>query len=534
MNFDSLQYLLFLPAVYVLYRLLSHAGQNRMLLVASYFFYGCWDVRFLSLIMLSTAFDYASALMIDRGALTRRQGLLASAWAVLGMVVFAAIDWRELAAPGRTGALLVPTGALAALAVSAVCSVAAAFYTRFAALPEQTRRRAALIASLIVDLGVLGFFKYFNFFAGSFEQLLNSLGFEASHWHLDVVLPVGVSFYTFQAMSYTIDVYRGRLRATPSLADFALFVSFFPQLVAGPIERATHLLPALVRERSVRLDQSLRGLHLILLGLFKKVAIANGVAQSVDSIYNSTHAAGAGDVALATLLFAVQIYCDFSAYTDIARGSGKLLGIDLIENFRQPYFSTNPSEFWRRWHISLSTWLRDYLYIPLGGNRGSQASTYRNLAATMLLGGLWHGAAWNFVLWGAFHGAILCAHRFVSGGREPARNGWTWLTLPLFFAITCYGWLLFRANSFAQIAAFSTALATGADAFALSIHPPTFAALIGLPLLFALEAFEHVRDDRLYYLRFPVWSRGALYAAMVFVILLGTSNEPTQFIYFQF
>ncbi len=258
------------------------------------------------------------------------------------------------------------------------------------------------------------------------------------------------------------------------------------------------------------------------------------MAQSVDSIYNSTHAASAGDVALATALFAIQIYCDFSGYTDIARGSAKLLGIDLIENFRQPYFSTNPSEFWRRWHISLSTWLRDYLYIPLGGNRGGGVATYRNLMLTMLLGGLWHGAAWNFVLWGAFHGGILCVHRLASGGRVAARGSWHYPKMLLFFALTCYGWLLFRANSFEQIASFTQTLVTGANALSLSIHPPTFAALIGLPVLFLLEAFEYARGDHLHYRGLPPWARGALYAALIFVILLGTSNEPTQFIYFQF
>ncbi len=534
MSFDSIHYLLFLPTIYLLYRLLPHIGQNRMLLAAGYYFYGCWDVRFLALIMLSTAVDFSAGLLIERGGLTRRQGALAAGWAIAGSIVFVALDWQAILSPQPAATIVDPTGVWAAAAIAALFLGSFCLHPRFVALSEGERRRFALLASLAVNLGILGFFKYFNFFTDSAEQLLHALGFSPAHWHLDIILPVGLSFYTFQSMSYALDVYRRKLRAGDDFFDFALFVAFFPQLVAGPIERATHLLPAIVRERRVGLDQSLRGLYLILLGLFKKVAIANGVAQSVDSIYNSSHAAAWGDVVVATLLFAVQIYCDFSGYTDIARGSAKLLGIDLIENFKLPYFATNPSEFWRRWHISLSTWLRDYLYISLGGNRGTNLETYRNLMITMLLGGLWHGAAWNFVVWGAFHGGILCVHRFATGGREREPNRWLPVKIALFFAVTCYGWLLFRAHSFEQILAYTRTLLAGPYDLTLSISPPTFAALLGLPILAVLEGIEYVSGDALCYRRLPTVLRGAFYALLVFVVILGTSNEPTQFIYFQF
>ena len=250
------------------------------------------------------------------------------------------------------------------------------------------RRRFLLTASISANLATLGFFKYFNFFAGSLASVLAPFGVELGWTTLHIILPIGISFYTFQSMSYTFDVYRRHMPTCRSYFDFMTFVSFFPQLVAGPIERAVDLIPRVQAPRRITRDGFSRGLYLILLGLFKKIAVSDGVAGSVDAIYNATHAVSGADVRLATWLFAVQIYCDFSGYSDIARGLAKILGFDLMTNFNLPYMSVNPSEFWRRWHISLSTWLRDYLYIPLGGNRGSESKTYRNLMTTMGLGGL--------------------------------------------------------------------------------------------------------------------------------------------------
>ncbi len=386
------------------------------------------------------------------------------------------------------------------------------------------------------NLCLLAFFKYANFLIDSAGELITVLGGDPAGWHLDIVLPVGISFYTFQTMSYTIDVYRGKLAACDRIVPFALFVTYFPQLVAGPIERATHLLPLLSNTRQLCWRQSVEGLYLIVFGLFKKVAIANGVAPAVNSVYSGTGTASAVDVVAATVLFAVQIFCDFSGYSDIARGTSKLFGVELMRNFRVPYMAKSPSEFWQRWHISLSSWLRDYLYIPLGGNRGSTAATYRNLTLTMLLGGLWHGAAWNFVLWGAFHGAILCLHRMLAGPQARPVVGLLrrTVTTVAFFGVTCYGWLLFRAESFTQIVEFTTAVFTGAGGLSHQIARPTLAAMLGLPLLVAVEAMDYRVGTSAAYHRSTPMQRGLFLAATVFILLMGTSNAPQQFIYFQF
>jgi D-alanyl-lipoteichoic acid acyltransferase DltB (MBOAT superfamily) len=362
------------------------------------------------------------------------------------------------------------------------------------------------------------------------------MGLDAKLLHLDLVLPVGISFYTFQTMSYSLDIGRGRLRSTDRFLDFALFVSFFPQLVAGPIERATHLLPQVLNPRRVSFDQSMRGLNLILIGFFKKVGIADSIAGSVDSVFRTTGAVSGLDVTLATLLFAVQIYCDFSGYSDIARGTAKLFGVELMANFNQPYFSTNPSEFWRRWHISLSTWLRDYLYITLGGNRVGTGRIYGNLMITMLLGGLWHGAAWNFALWGAYQGVVLCIHRWLSRLRPaPERGiGMKLLVMSGFFVVTCYGWLLFRGGSMGQIVDFTILLLTQAGDWSLSMSRPTLAGLVGLPLLVLLEVLQYRAGTPRFYLGYAPLVRGALYALMLVTIALGMSNAQAQFIYFQF
>jgi D-alanyl-lipoteichoic acid acyltransferase DltB (MBOAT superfamily) len=323
-----------------------------------------------------------------------------------------------------------------------------------AATDDPKRRRRLLQLSLLGNLGSLGFFKYYGFFAASVSGGLAALGLDVGVPTLEVILPVGISFYTFQTLSYTIDVYRRDLPAARNFIDFALYVSFFPQLVAGPIERASHLLPQM-RHLSGRADWS--GLGLIALGAFKKAAIADNLAGVVDLAYTQPHDAYAPALWIGTWAFAFQIYCDFSGYSDMAVGLARLLGLDLVQNFRAPYASAGPSEFWRRWHISLSTWLRDYLYIPLGGNRGGPWATQRNLALTMLLGGLWHGAAWNFVLWGAWQGLMLAAFRppfwrrlnDAVAARIGARTV-LWLRRIVFFQLVCLGWALFRAGSLAE------------------------------------------------------------------------------------
>jgi len=275
---------------------------------------------------------------------------------------------------------------------------------------DARRRKLWLTASIAANLGILGFFKYFDFFVTSFGTLLQKIGVPFQTSTLGIILPVGISFYTFQAMSYTIDVYRGNIPACRNVINFLAFVSFFPQLVAGPIERASHLLPQFERTLSITRPMLEEGIWLIIWGMFKKVVIADNLDALVRMAFQNPSYSGPV-VVLGTIAFGFQIYCDFSGYSDIARGTARVLGFDIMVNFNLPYFASNIREFWQRWHISLSTWLRDYLYISLGGNRRGEIRTYVNLFLTMLLGGLWHGAAWNFVLWGAWHGAGLVVYR---------------------------------------------------------------------------------------------------------------------------
>ncbi len=315
------------------------------------------------------------------------------------------------------------------------------------------RRRVWLILSLVSNLGILGFFKYFNFFIDSGVGLLGFFGFEQNPRSLSIILPVGISFFTFQSMSYTIDVYRRRIKPISSPVDFALFVSFFPQLVAGPIVRASEFLPQLTETKVFKTVAVRRLLLLFLIGFIKKACIADNLAPAVDRVFSSPLDFDTGSIWVAVLFYATQIYCDFSGYTDMAIATAGFLGYELPVNFRAPYFARNITEFWQRWHISLSGWLRDYLYISLGGNRGSRFFVARNLMITMLLGGLWHGASWNFVIWGGLHGFALIAHkkwlqaRGHSFARFSAGGVRTVLSTGLTFYWVCICWVLFRSES---------------------------------------------------------------------------------------
>jgi len=324
---------------------------------------------------------------------------------------------------------------------------------------EQSRTQAKkyLLLSISFNLLVLGFFKYFNFFIDSSIDLITSLGFsEPQIFRLDIILPVGISFYTFQTMSYTIDVYRKEIQPIKDYIDYSLYVAFFPQLVAGPIERAVNLIPQIQKPRIVKRSNIDNGFWLITRGLFKKVVISDNLAPIVNSLFNDEIPDNGFYCLIGIYAFTYQIYCDFSGYSDIARGVSKLLGFELMLNFNLPYLARNPQEFWNKWHISLSTWLRDYLYIPLGGNRGGNLKTYRNLLITMVLGGLWHGAAWNFIIWGFFHGLALGVHRFFFGrdGKTKSNNKYSFIKIVLMFHFTCVGWLIFRATSSSQILSF--------------------------------------------------------------------------------
>ena len=283
---------------------------------------------------------------------------------------------------------------------------------------RQNEKKFLIISAIVSNLSILCFFKYFNFFVDSAASLLTIFGLNPHMPLLKIILPVGISFYTFQTMTYTIDIYRGKLKATKNFIDFALFVSFFPLLLAGPIERATNLLPQIASPRQIKKAQIISGLNLLLLGYFKKVAIADSLAPIADRLFASPELMTSGQLWAGVYAFTIQIYCDFSGYTDIARGIALILGFKIMENFNTPYLSRSITEFWRRWHISLSSWLRDYLYIPLGGNRAGSIRTYTNLLITFLLCGLWHGAAWTFVIWGFAHGLCLIVHRIILKGKK--------------------------------------------------------------------------------------------------------------------
>ena len=383
MVFSEPRFLLFFLLVFgVHWTLRSNEWRKHLLLVASLYFYGSWDWRFLGLIVAAATVDWYASLQIQRA--------------------------RE----------------------------------------EARRAKGWLLFSLIYNLGVLGFFKYFNFFVDSGVVFLGWLGFKADIEVLRIVLPVGISFFTFQTMSYTIDVYRGHLQPVRGYLDFLLYVTFFPQLVAGPIVRASTFLPQLFETRRFADVDVHKALGQFLSGFIKKSVVADLIAKPADAVFADPSQYTAGSIWIAVTCYAIQIYCDFSGYSDMAIGSARLLGYELCENFRFPYLATSITDFWRRWHLSLSTWLRDYLYISLGGNRGGRWFTHRNLMLTMLLGGLWHGAGWNFVIWGAIHGVALVVHkewvRFVGEGRLP------FVSRLLTIYTVLLAWIFFRATTFEQ------------------------------------------------------------------------------------
>ncbi len=398
-----------------------------------------------------------------------------------------------------------------------------------AAATDPARRKRWLIASLVANLGVLGVFKYCGFFVDSFVALLQSAGIQANARSWDIILPLGISFYTFQSMSYTIDLYRGRLQPTRSLLEFATFVAFFPQLVAGPIVRARDFLPQLAERKRLAAGDLQEGVDRILLGVVKKAVLADNLAPFVDAVFAAPGATGTVHAWVALIAFYGQIYWDFSGYTDIAIGSARLFGFHIRGNFERPYLSRSPREFWQRWHISLSTWLRDYLYIPLGGNRGSQARLYRNLLLTMLLGGLWHGASWMFLLWGAYHGALLCLHRLWTDRGRRMAAGIAW---PLMFLATLVGWMLFRANTPADMAAYVTALLPTGP---LTLSPAAVAALCFCAVGMVMETVGpsvRVWCDR----DVPIGPvlRGVLWTVAVEVVIIASPSDLQSFIYFVF
>ena len=376
-----------------------------------------------------------------------------------------------------------------------------------------------------------------NFFVDTARPLLDALGLPAGAFVLDVVLPVGISFYTFQTLSYTIDIYRGDLEPTGDLLDFALFVAFFPQLVAGPIERARRLLPQVGRPRPFDRKRFEEGCWLIYWGLYKKVFVADNAAKIVDRVYDSPADFSAPHIIVATYAFAVQIYCDFSGYTDMARGLAKVLGFEISLNFDIPYAATDPKDLWRRWHITLSEWLRDYLYIPLGGSRGSPTRVYTNLLITMVLGGLWHGARWHFVVWGLYHGLLLIAHRFIAAGRrvnaETPRPFRKALSMIGMFHLTCLGWILFRAQSLDAAGILVWKLLTDwSMSPGVGVELGALAAYSALMVL--MQVFQYRNGNLSAVLGWPPAARAALYVVMYLSLTLAGAYDGPSFIYFQF
>jgi D-alanyl-lipoteichoic acid acyltransferase DltB (MBOAT superfamily) len=403
-------------------------------------------------------------------------------------------------------------------------------------MPDGRRRKAILIAGLALNLGVLGFFKYWGFFLSSLNDALLAVGFERDIKVMAVLLPVGVSFFTFQGISYVVDVYRRDMRATTSALDFLLLVAFFPHLVAGPLVRASELLPQLAKPVDPSDLRAGKAFLLIALGLFKKVVIAHYLAvELVNPVFESPSDYGSIDLLFGAYGYAVQIYCDFSAYSDIAIGVALLFGYAFPRNFDQPYRARTLRDFWHRWHISLSSWLRDYLYIPLGGSRGGEARTQRNLFLTMLFGGLWHGAAWNFVLWGALHGGGLCAERWARrrlGSREPGRLALAAQGLACFHFV-CLTWIFFNAESFAVAWEYLAAFAAN---FTAPVKLVTGFSLLLLAIGFIgqLVPPDLVERAETSLARIPLPAQAALLAVAVVVVSAFSPGALAPFIYFRF
>ncbi|MBU1567000.1 MAG: MBOAT family protein [Proteobacteria bacterium] len=392
-------------------------------------------------------------------------------------------------------------------------------------------RKKILLTSVVFNLGVLGFFKYYNFFTDVLADILLGLGWGDHSFSLQIILPIGISFYTFQILSYTIDIYRKQISPTDSFLDFALFVAFFPQLCAGPIMRATNLMPQITSHRTFSPVLLKTSCFLFLFGLFEKTVVADNLSVLVDSIYNS----GAPDgfsVLLATYAFAIQIFADFDGYSNMAKGLAGVMGFTLVTNFDAPYFSENPSQFWNRWHISLSSWLRDYLYIPLGGNRGGMLKTARNLFTTMILGGLWHGASWMFIYWGAFHGILLAVYLPLN---KKLACFPPWLRKLMFFHLICFGWMLFKAHNPVQ---FNGLLHSIFFNFQFPFQPQHLILLkqvlfySAVPVLYQYLQYRKSAETPI--AEWPLMSRSAVYVFLFYMIVIFGFSEAQSFIYFKF
>ena len=483
MLFNSIDFAIFLPIVFILYWFVTNKNlklQNLLIVVSSYLFYGWWDWRFLSLILFSTLVDY----LVGLGLLKQE---------------------------------------------------------------NQTKRKILLWTSILVNLGFLGFFKYYNFFLDNFITAFSFFGTEIKANSLNIILPVGISFYTFQTLSYSIDVYKRKLEPTKDFIAFSAFVSFFPQLVAGPIERATHLLPQFYKKRTFDYSKAVDGMRQILWGLFKKIVIADNCAEYANLIFNNSADYSGSTLVLGALFFTFQIYCDFSGYSDIAIGTSRLFGFDLMRNFNFPYFSRDIAEFWRRWHISLSTWFRDYLYIPLGGSRGGTWMKVRNTFAIFIVSGFWHGANWTFIVWGALNAIYFLPLLLTNNNRnnlETVAQGKVFPSIKelsfmlLTFGLTVFAWIFFRANNIGHAISYISEILSP-SLFSI----PKFAGIgsalttIILVSIFVLVEWQG-REGQYAIAHLGIkWSpplRYAMYYSIIFLIMYFGNFNENQFIYFQF
>lgn len=486
MLFNSLEFAIFLPIVFVLYWFVTNKSmklQNLLIVISSYLFYGWWDWRFLLLIFLSTLVDFLVGHSLSRTV-------------------------------------------------------------------KLSERKFLLWISIFVNIGFLGFFKYFNFFIENFQQAFSFFGYEINPSTLNIILPVGISFYTFQTLSYTIDVYNKKIVPTKDFIAFCAFVSFFPQLVAGPIERATHLLPQFTNKRKFNYQDASDGMRQILWGLFKKIVIADNCAELSNQIFSSYQIQSGGVLILGAIFFAFQIYGDFSGYSDIAIGTAKLFGITLMRNFNNPYFSRDIAEFWRRWHISLTTWFRDYVYIPLGGSRTSKINIVRNTFIVFLVSGFWHGANWTFILWGIYHALLFLPLILHNKNRKNINIVANDKRFPSFrelfqifftFLLVCFGWIFFRSENIQQALEYIERIITfDHDFFNLSTISigktvlSNFTVLFATCSIFILIIVEWVNRNKRFGLDLrQTRMRWVIYVVICLFIYVSKGGN-SAFIYFQF
>lgn len=482
MLFNSLDFAIFLPIVFLLYWFVFSKNmklQNLLLVCASYLFYGWWDWRFLSLIFFSTIVDYFVGL-----ALSKQE--------------------------------------------------------------DNKIRKLLLSTSVLVNLGFLAVFKYYNFFLDNFVEAFSFFGASINANSLNIIIPVGISFYTFQTLSYTIDVYRKKIDHKKDFIAFMAFVSFFPQLVAGPIERATNLLPQFYRKRVFNYSKAVEGMRQILWGLFKKIVIADNCAEFANLVFNNSTELGGSTLVIGALFFTFQIYCDFSGYSDIAIGTARLFNFNLMQNFSFPYFSRDIAEFWRRWHISLSTWFRDYLYIPLGGSRGSNLLKMRNIFIIFLVSGFWHGANWTYVFWGGLHALYFLPLMLLNKNRDNigvvAENQLfpsvkEMLSMAITFSLTVFAWIFFRAENLTHAFSYIGEIFSS-SLFSLPAHFGGWRALMTLLGVIIFMSVEWLQRDKQYALDLSMLKAGryvrwSIYLMIIFAII-SFGGQQQEFIYFQF